>query len=296
MKHAPVRHRLEIVLFEAVLRLLKLLPHPASRRIGRSLGGAGWSAIGRRRRVALENLALAFPDLPAAERETIGREAFRHFAGMAFDGISSFRFDRSALLERIEIQGWEHYEQAEARERGLLMMSGHLGTWEIAAQVPALLGRPLHIIGRPLNNPYLNRRLMELRTRFGNDSILKRGAARGSMRVLRERGHIGILIDQRVQPQHGILVPFFGQPAFTAPLLAKLVLRTGVPVVPTYGHLEPGGRYRVVFHPALDLAVGGDDETAVREITRRALANVEERIREAPGTWMWGHRRWRQTA
>jgi KDO2-lipid IV(A) lauroyltransferase len=98
-----------------------------------------------------------------------------------------------------------------------------------------------------------------------------------------------------VQPQHGVLVPFFGQPAYTAPLLAKLVMRTGAPVVPAYGYLEPEGRYRVVFHPALDLELEGADDAVVVELTRRALADVEARIREAPGTWMWGHRRWRQT-
>ena len=292
MKHAPIRHGLEIALFEVVLRLLRLLPHTASRSIGRCLGGAAWRIIGRRRRVARDNLARVFPDLGEAAREEIGREAFRHFAGMAFDSISSFRFDAAALRERLTIDGWENLEAAEAKGRGVLLMSAHLGTWEMAAQAPALLGRRAHVIGRPLNNPHLNRRLMKLRRRFGNESILKRGAARGSLRVLRDGGLVGILIDQRVQPQHGILVPFFGHEGYTAPLLAKLVLRTGAPVVPVYGHLEPGGRYRVVFHPALDVAVDGDD--AVAEITRRCLADVETRIREAPGTWMWGHRRWRR--
>ena len=294
MKHAPVRHRVEIALFELVLRLLRLLPHAASRRIGRALGTMGWSVIGRRRRVARGNLALAFPELSEAEREAIGKGAFRHFSEMAFDSMSSYRFDSRALDERITVEGWENLEKAEALGNGVLMMGAHLGTWEMAAGALSLRGRVLHVIGRPLNNPYLNRRLMELRTRFGNKSILKRGAPRASMRVLRDRGIVGILIDQRVQPQHGILVPFFGHEAYTAPLLAKLALRTGAPVVPVYGHLEPGGRYKVVVHPAIDTDVEDSEVDVVAEITRRALANVEERIREAPSTWMWGHRRWRK--
>lgn len=292
MKHAPVRHRVEIVVFEVALWLLTHLPHTASRRIGRFLGGIGWKVIGRRRRVALENLALTFPELPEAEREAIGKEAFRHFAGMAFDIISAYRFDAAALCERLTVEGWENFEEAKKKGRGVLLMSGHLGAWEMAAYPLGLSGQPAHIIGRPLNNQYLNRRLMGLRTRFGNESMLKRGAARGSIRVLRDNGIVGILIDQRVQPKHGMLVPFFGYQAYTTPLLAKLVLRTRVPVVPVYGHLEPEGRYRAVFHPALNLDIEGDG--AVEEITRRCLANVEERIREAPGTWLWGHRRWRK--
>ena len=161
----------------------------------------------------------------------------------------------------------------------------------MAAHVVGLYAEPMHVIGRPLDNPVLDRRLAEQRGRFGNATIAKRSAARGALRVLRQGGVVGILIDQRVQPAEGILVPFFGRPAITSPLLARLALKTGAPIVPLIAHLTPAGRYQVSFHPPVDTAARGDQ--AVEQITERCLDVVEAEIRRSPERWLWLHRRWR---
>lgn len=292
MKNAPVLHRLEYGLFVGLRRLLTLLPHGASRRLGGALGGLAWALLGERRRVALANLELALPHLDAAERRSIGIGSFRHLGRMTCDTVSSERFDREGVCRRLTIEGWEHLEAARSLGRGVLVMSAHLGTWEIAAHAVGLYAEPMHVIGRPLDNPRLDRHLARQRRRFGNDTIPKRGAARGSMRVLRQGGIVGILIDQRVRPEEGILVPFFGHLAYTSPLLGRLALKTEAPIVPLYGHLRSEGRYRVVFHPALPGDVEGDD--AVERLTRRCLEEVETRILEDPGSWLWLHRRWKR--
>ena len=146
-------------------------------------------------------------------------------------------------------------------------MSAHLGSWEMAAHPVGLYAEPMHVIGRPLDNPWLDRHLGSQRTRFGNATIPKRGAARGSLRVLRQGGIVGILIDQRVRPEEGILVPFFGHPALTSPLLGRLAIKTGAPIVPLFGHLAPHGTYRVEFEAPID--IGSGEEAAVEAITAR---------------------------
>lgn len=294
MKNAPVLHRLEYVLFEGLRATLRALPHPASRRIGRLLGVLAWWLLGGRRKVTLNNLQLAFPQRSRRDIRRMGRESFQHLGSMTCDTISSYRFDAVGLCQQMSIEGWEHLEAARREGRGVLVMSAHLGTWEMAAYPVGLYAETMHVIGRPLDNPLLDRRLGDLRTRFGNATIPKRGAARGSMRVLRDAGIVGILIDQRVRPEEGLEVPFFGQLAITTPLLAKLVLKTGAPVVPLFGHLEPGGRYRIACHPALDLDLGLEGEQAVEAITAECLRFVEEQIRSDPTTWLWLHRRWRK--
>jgi KDO2-lipid IV(A) lauroyltransferase len=110
------------------------------------------------------------------------------------------------------------------------------------------------------------------------------------LEVLRAGGRVGILIDQRVQPREGIAVPFFGHPALTTPVLARVSLRTGAPVVPVALYPVRGGRYRFAARPPV--FPEGEGEEAVAALTRRYLAVAEEQIREHPEMWLWMHRRW----
>ncbi len=294
MKNAPVLHAVEYALFSLLRGALTLLPHGATRGLGRGLGDLGWLVLGSRRRIAIDNVGRALPELDPGERRTVARESFRNLGRMACDTISSHRFDSREVCRRLTLEGWEHFEAARAEGRGVLVMSAHLGSWEMAAHVVGLYGEPMHVIGRPLDNPRIDEALAWQRTRFGNRTILKRGAARGSMRVLRDKGVVGILIDQRVRPEQGILVPFFGSEALTSPLLARMAIRTGAPVVPLYGELAPDGRYRVEFEPAIEPPADTDDEAAIEEMTRRCLDAVERRIRRSPEQWLWLHERWKR--
>jgi KDO2-lipid IV(A) lauroyltransferase len=291
MKNAPVRHRVEYGLFRVFRGALGLLPHEAARGIGRALGSFLWVALVPRRRVALANLGLVYPELSTAKRREIARGSFHHLGEMACDTFSARRFNAEGLCARTTVEGWEHLDEARSAGHGAMLMSAHLGTWEIAAHTIGLYQGGMHVIGRPLDNPWLNHELMAMRTSHGNKTILKRGAARDSMRVLKQQGLVGILIDQRVRPEHGVLIPFMGQPAVTSPLLAKLAQKTGAPVVPIFGRFEPRGRYRVrILEP---LVSEGQGDEAAAEFTRRVLGVVEGEIRKDPSKWLWLHKRWK---
>jgi KDO2-lipid IV(A) lauroyltransferase len=294
MKDAPALHAVEYAAFLALKGALRALPHRAARPIGRAVGALGWALDARHRRVAMRNLAIAYPEASPPERRRLARDCFRHFGAVLCDTVSATRFDAVELCARWSIEGWEHLDAAESRGRGVLVMSAHLGHWEIAAQPVGLYRGEFHVVGRPADNPWLSRELERARERFGNRALDKRGAARAMLRVLQGRGRLGILIDQRVRLHEGIAVPFFGRDAVTTPVLAKLSLRTGAPVVPIFGFMEPGGRWRLVFRepiePGAD-ASGGDD--AVDALTARYLAVVEREIRSRPAEWLWLHDRWK---
>jgi KDO2-lipid IV(A) lauroyltransferase len=292
MKNAPVRHRIEYALYNGVRRLISLLPHESARPIGAFLGGLTWALAVSRRKTAIENLHLAFPDFSSRRCRHLARQTFCHLGAMTCDAVSAFRFSEAELCARLTIEGWEHLDAARAAGNGVLAMSAHLGSWEIAAYPIGLYREPLHVIGRPLDNPHLDHHLSASRTRFGNATISKRNAARDSLRVLRSGGVVGILIDQRVRPSQGIEVPFMGHDAITSPLLARLAQKTGAPVVPLFGHMEPNGRYRVTFHPPL--WPGDAQDADAGELTRRYLEVVEDQIRPHPEQWLWMHRRWKK--
>lgn len=293
MKDAPFRHRLEHGLYRGAKGLIRTLPHPAARSLGRVLGDLFWTAAGSRRRIAVDNLRHAFPEGDETACRRLARASFRHLGLAACDAISASRFDLVELCRRLTYEGWEHLEAARARPGGFFGLTAHLGCWEIAAHVTGAYFGPLHAVGRPLDNPYLDRELAGLRARFGNLLIPKRGAARRILRALEQGEMVGLLIDQRVKPHEGIRVPFFGRPAVTTPLLAQLSLRTGAPVVPIFCFPEPGGRYRYAVRPALEPPPGAGGEEAIAALTRRYLEVMEEEIRHRPEQWMWMHDRWK---
>lgn len=294
-----LRYLLEYLAFLAVRAVVLVLPHRTARALGRGIGRLAHALFRRHREIARDNLALALPELDPGERRRIARACFEHFGAAAVDTLSAARFDLVELCRRMDLEGWHHLQDAERRAReagtGVVVLSAHLGLWEIAAYPPGIYGGPLHVVGRPLDNPYLDRHLVRSRARHGNELISKRGAVRPMMRLLARGERVGILIDQRARPTEGIWVPFFGRPSYTTPVLARLALRTGAPVVPIFGYPLPEGRYQIVLreaiHPEAVDALEGDE--AVAELTRLYLEVCEEEIRAHPDMWLWMHERWK---
>lgn len=292
MKNAPVRHRLELGGYLAVKALLRGLPHAGSRACGASLGGILHRLDARHRRVVEHNLRLAFPALDDDDRAALARRAFRHTGATFADAISIQRFDRAELCRRVDVSGWEVLRDAEAMGRGVLVMGAHLGNWEVVALTVGALHGPLQAVGRPADNPWIDHELQRLRTRFGNVSLAKHGSVRRMLRVLKEAGRVGMLIDQRVKPHEGIAVPFFGTPCWTSPLLARLALRTGAPIVPAFGDHLPDGRYAMRFLTPI-VPEGSENDGTVLALTERCLEVVAEAIRLRPESWFWLHERWK---
>jgi Kdo2-lipid IVA lauroyltransferase/acyltransferase len=295
MRNRPIRHRIEYGFYLTLKGFLRALPHSAARRLGRGVGALAHAVDRRHREIALRNMALALPEISEAERRRRVRECFRHFGAALCDAVSATRFDARELCHLFTLEGWEHMDEAERLGKGLFLLTAHLGFWELSPPLVALTRGPMSIVVRPADNPFLDRELRRLRERFGNAVIPKRGAARGMLETMRQRGRLGILIDQRVQEKEGIAVPFFGRPALTSPILARLSLRTGAPVVPLTVYPEPGGRYRVVVRPAIlppTLADKAKGDEAALALTRRYLEVAEEDIRAHPEMWLWMHRRW----
>jgi KDO2-lipid IV(A) lauroyltransferase len=292
-KEHPFRYRLELGAYRGAKALMRLLPESARMTLGRWGGQLGYLLDVRHRRVALNNLELAYPEWSPVERKRVAKQSFGNIGAAAVELATSSELDRKSYLQRLDVEGWEHFERAEREESGVLLMTAHIGNWEALAQTMALRGRPVSFVARPLDNPYLEREIRRIRERFGNRTIAKRGAARKLIRTLRAGGITGLLIDQRVHPNEGKAYEFFGHPAHTTPLVARLSLRTGAPVVPVFGiPLEDWKRCRIVFREPIFPEPNGED--AVDRLTLRYLRTIEEAIRQWPDLWLWAHRRWAQ--
>jgi KDO2-lipid IV(A) lauroyltransferase len=217
----------------------------------------------------------------------VGR-TFLEFPGLA-------RRDPREIVRQVRFQGWEHVLDALKENRGVLLLTGHLGNWEIMALSQGFRDAPppLAFVARPLDNPYLERWVSRIRCRSGNRVIPKRGALRQVLRSLREGYAVGMLMDQRVAGSAGVKVEFFFHPAGTSAAIAYLAVRHGSPVVPVYALRDPGGySYTVNTEPRIEVSRTGKTEYDVWETTRRCQKKLEEVIRNHPDQWFWMHRRW----
>ena len=288
-----LRHRVEDVVFAALFAIAGRVPRPAMLALGSAIGTLGYWADHGRRHVALDNLRLAYGDtLGPRETRRIARGCFRHFARITLDTVACSRLSSDAMRRLVDYEGLEHIRAAYERGRGVLLFSGHYGHWELTALMQGWLGLPLTLITRPLDNPYLERRLAAVRSRSGNRVVHRRNAVREMLRSVRERIGVAILIDQDAR-RDGIFVPFFGHPAATIPTLALLALRTGAAVVPTFS-VPDGRRYRIVYEPPVSVVATGNLDADVARLTEKFTAIIERRIRERPEVWLWLHRRWKR--
>ncbi len=291
----PLRCRVEVGLFQLVQGSVRALPHRLAARVG-----AGWGDIWRavspgRRRLALENLARALPEIDEEQRRRLARQCFRELGTTVAEILSFGRFDATDLCRHVTVEGWDHLKEAEEDERGVMLLSAHVGNWEMAAQIIGLYAGPLHVVVRAMDNPALDRRIRGVREAHGNHTLVKRGAVRGILKTLRAGGRVGILVDQRARRSAGVLVPFLGRPAWTTTTPAAIALRTGSPVVPVFGERRSRGRLLVRVRPPIRPGgLDGSNPEAIAHLTTRYVEAVEEQIRRNPGSWTWMHDRWRQ--
>jgi len=266
------------------------LPAAPGLWIGRRVGDLAWALLPGRRAVILENLRRAFgSERDAAELRRIGRGSLEHL-GMNLVESCVFMFRPPArLLGRVELDGVEHVKDAAVQGRGVLLLTAHLGNWELLAAAHVLTGLPLSVVLRPLDEPALDGVVDRLRKRTGAELIVKRRALRDVLDALRRGRMVGILLDQNAARAEGVFVPFFGTPASTLRSLAVLALRTEAPVVPVFIRRLAGGRHVVEIRPPVPPPADGD----AAAFTARFNEAIEEAIRRAPEQWFWLHRRWR---
>ena len=288
-----LRHWLEYVLVRGVAAGVHRLPVPAVRACGTALGRAAYVADRFHRRIALGNLAHAFPARSDRERRAVARAMFAHFGRLLLELMKFGSLAPDEMLARVESEGEDRVWQAYQRGRGVLFFTGHFGYWELQAIAQPLQVRPVSVLARPLDNPLLHDLLERIRARTGNTVIYRQGAIRKVLRELAANRGVALLIDQHLHTPDAVYVDFFRRPAATTSALAALALRTGAPVIPVFALPLPGGRYRFVYEHPVE-PPRGESPDSIREFTQRCTDVLEMYVRRHPELWLWMHRRWRE--
>ena len=289
-----MRQRLEYALAWLIIKILGGLPRSLSRAAAISLSWTIYLVHVRLRHVGMRNLRLAFPEKTRRERARILRGVFTSLGRQLAEVCLFPGYTLENVGKVVVYDGFENFERALSRGKGVLFLTAHLGAWELSAFTHSLHGHPLHIVMRPLDNVYLDRLMRRYRTMHGNSAVDKDDFVRGLLSAMKAGETVGILMDTNMTPPQGVFVDFFGIPACTASGLARIALRSDAAVVPGFTVWDPALRkYRLRFDPPLKLIRTGNDDADVLANTALFTKVIEEYVRKYPDQWLWVHRRWK---
>lgn len=281
-----------------LLGFLGILPRNAAVRASTLLTSAAYHLLGNLRRVAAVNLNIAFPDKTEAERQSLAKGAFRNL-GRVLGEMSQFpKATPDSLSKLIEFQIdpelYDEYKQLKSEGRGVIIVSPHLGNWEVLVFGWATFDSPMSYLARPLDNALIEKLTVDLRTKFGNRPINKTNSVMTAARVLREEGLLGILADVNAHPKEGVFVPFFGLQACTSSGPALLAMRTDSAILPMCGVWDEEKQHYIGVHGRMIYpAKTGDRQADVTATTAEFTAEVEKLVRRFPDQWLWIHKRWK---
>jgi len=289
-----MRERLEYASAWILLKFLGCLPRSLARVCGVLVAKALFSIRPPLQRAAEFNLRLAFPELPQRARREILNRMVRNLGWMAAEFACLPRYQRSNIEKTIILEGFENFAAAQRAGKGVLLLTGHMGAWELGPFAHALYSGPIHFFVRPIDNSFVDHLVSRYRCASGNQPINKNESARAALRILHDGGVIGVLADQNTVPAEAVFADFFGIPAATSSGIARLARRTGAMVVPAYTYWDPQiGKYRLSYEPALELAATDDEQSDIRNYSARFNQVIEDYVRRFPDQWLWVHRRWK---
>jgi len=289
-----MRKNLEFWLVLALAWPLGWMPRGMARWFAGILTRFAYRVLGRLRGVGRRNLELALSEFPAEERERILRGLFRNLGWLMVEFCRMPRYTPQNTRDWIRCEGLEHYLAAKARGKGVLVLTGHLGAWELASFFHSLMGYPMGMVIRRLDNRKLDEYVNGIRCLHGNHVLHKDDFGRGLLKGMRSGGTVGILMDTNMTPPQGEFVEFFGRQACTATGLAHVARKTGAAVLPGFMLWEEAERrYVLHFGPELELHHTDDVAADILAITQICTKTIESWIRRYPDQWLWIHRRWK---
>jgi KDO2-lipid IV(A) lauroyltransferase len=296
-KEAPkptIAHRAEYYAMRGTIEALRALSWERACKVGQRIGALGYRPLGIRKRVVERQIAAAFPKLSPKEVVNLARESYQHLGRSSIETALLGSIGRDGLQALVEtVEGWELIEEVMARGKGAVLVTGHIGNWELAGAYVAARGVPLDAIARRMANPLFDRWLNHTREEMGMTIVHDSEAVRRTPRSLRAGRAVAFVADQGVLGLASTFVPFFGRPAKTPRGAAVFALRFDVPVLFVVALRKPNGRYRIVVE-RVDIAETGDKDKDVDAIVARYTQLLEKWVRIVPAQYFWHHRRWKR--
>ena len=289
-----VSHRLEYVATRAIVGVLRLMGWRGASWVGGRIARMVYKPIGIRRGVVERQIAAAFPNRSPSEVEVLAGRSYESLGRTSIETATMPGTSTSDILARVErVEGWEHVEEGLAQGNGVILVTGHLGNWELGGAYFAARGVPIDVVARGMANPIFEAYVTRTRRKIGMEVIHDKDAVRRTPRSLRDNRCVAFVSDHDALGLASTFVPFFGRPAKTPRGPAVFALRFDVPVLFVAIVREASGKYtvlidRVPVHPT------GDREADIDTIVLTYTQILERYVRMYPEQYFWQHRRWRR--
>ncbi len=275
---------------------IAVLPYRSAVKLGGYLGELLFLCWGSRRKIAIENLKAAVSRKALtinASPEDIIKENFRNLGRSFAEVVKIYYGLGDHIIRDVKIRGVENFVRASRQGRGTLLITGHCGNWELNALAGAANVTKMHIVARPVDNPYLNRLIERTRRKYGNRVIYKKGALKKILFALSRNEVVAILMDQSVVSSEGVIADFLGKKDYTMKTPAIIAMKTGSAVLPAFIRRSEDGHI-IEIGEELDLDRSDGGEKTVYANTIKMSQRIEEYIRLYPEEWLWMHRRWKR--
>ena len=294
LRRPTLVHRIEYAALRIFIGLLAPLGVRRAARVAGVIGTWGYAPFGIRRGLVERQIAAAFPAFDQARVQEVARESYRNLGRVTVEAtlLSTIGAAQAIPLFRESSEDWARIVAAHAQGKGVVLVAGHVGNWELAAAYLCARGLPIVGIVRGASNPLSEAYFKRTRERLGVTVVHDSEAVRRVPRLLRDGHVVGFLSDQAAVGLASTYVNFFGRPAKTPRGGAVFALRGDIPVVFVAAMLEPDGRYRLIVED-VPITHTGDRERDVDDIMIRFTAMLERLVRAYPEQYFWQHRRWK---
>lgn len=285
---SPLFQKLQYPVSMAMIRFVRILPYRAAVALGRFLCLAGYCLGPFHRKAAHIQMRHA---LGNAYHPSIVRRVFMNSGDMLVDAVRYAYMDDKEIREKVAIKGQEHLNKALSAGKGIMMITGHIGNWEILSHLPRLLGIQFCVMADIRNNARLESLVDEVRSRSGATILPPKGKALMLIRELKRGNTIGMVMDQRGKRSDALFCDFFGLPAPTNPAPAFIAIKGDAVILPVYA-VKLDGRYLVRFSEPREASSFGTGKEAIVRLSQFMQSWAESVIRQYPDKWFWLHCRW----
>jgi KDO2-lipid IV(A) lauroyltransferase len=273
--------------------VINLLPEGVALWLGRQLGRVVFRLDWIHRKVALENLHIAFgEEKPERELFAIARRTFENLGMVAVEFFRIPGMDKETYKKKVEMEGVEEALKVLDKKKGALLLLGHFGNWELMALMSKVIEKPILVIAKSIKQQRIDQWITRIRKMVGLELIPPKNATPKVIKALSQNEVVGILFDQRGKRSKGVWADFFGRKVPTTAGLAIMAIKSGAPVLPVFMIRNGFQKHRLIVKEPLELIYTGDIKKDVEANTQLFNHTLESIIREYPDQWFWVHRRW----
>jgi Kdo2-lipid IVA lauroyltransferase/acyltransferase len=291
----PIKYRVEYILVAVLIKVIQAIPRRYGIAMLKILADLFHVLAPKHHRNMLHHLTLAFGSKKTEDGiQKIARDVPRHFAVAVVDTIRIPNMIREGFERYVKTDNLHILDTAVKAGKGAIVLTGHFGNWELMGAYIAHQKYPIRVVGAPIKNPLLDKLLLDMRNSAGYQSIHRGRSAKALLRILKQGGLLGILIDQDIKKINGVFVDFFGRKAYTPTGPVMFALRFGIPIIPMFIHLEEDLTYHIQCFDPIQITDTGDSESDILINTQRCSDVYEKVISEHPEQWAWIHKRWKQ--